>query len=214
MTHARLIVFDLGRVLVRICENWRHAFEVARIELGSVEIDDARRTALRELVFANESGRMDHDEFCRRAGELFNVPSAHVAAMSDVYLLGVYPGAVELIDELHESGYATACLSNTNANHWRLMSDPAAPCCLPLERLRHRFGSHLIGLRKPDEAIYAHLERETGFSGPQIVFFDDMIENVEGATRRGWRAHLIDRERDQPVAQMREILASCGALRA
>jgi len=212
MSDIRLIVFDLGRVLVRICENWRHAFEVARIDVGSVEIDDARRAALRELVFANESGRMDKDEFCRRAGELFGVPPAHVAAMSDVYLLGVYPGALELIDDLHERGYATACLSNTNANHWRLMSDPAAPCCLPLERLRHRFGSHLVGLRKPDDAIYAHVERKTGFSGPQIVFFDDMIENVEGAQRRGWRAHHIDRERDEPVAQMREHLSSLGVL--
>jgi HAD superfamily hydrolase (TIGR01509 family) len=210
MTDIRLIVFDLGRVLVRICENWRHAFEVAQIEVGSVEIDDARRAALRELVFANESGRMEKDEFCRRAGELFGVPPAHVAAMSDVYLLGIYPGAVELIDELHAGGYATACLSNTNANHWRLMSDPAAACCLPLERLQHRFGSHLIGARKPDDAIYAHVERMTGFSGPQIVFFDDMLENVEGAARRNWRAHHIDRERDEPVAQMREILKSYG----
>jgi putative hydrolase of the HAD superfamily len=200
-------------VLVRICENWRHAFEVARIEIGSVEIDDARRAALRELVFASESGRMDNDEFCRRAGDLFRVPPAQVAAMSDVYLLGIYPGAVELIDELHERGYATACLSNTNANHWRLMSDPAGPCCLPLERLQHRFGSHLIGARKPDDAIYAHVERATGFRGPQVVFFDDMMENVEGARRRGWGAHQIDRERDEPVPQMREVLASCGVLR-
>jgi putative hydrolase of the HAD superfamily len=214
MDDIRLIVFDLGRVLVRICENWRHAFEVARIEVGPLEIDDARRAALRELVFANESGRMDKDEFCRRAGELFHVPPAHVAAMSDVYLLGIYPGVDELIDELHERGYATACLSNTNANHWRLMSDPAGPCCLPLERLRHRFGSHLIGARKPDDVIYAHVERATGFSGPQIVFFDDMIENVEGAQRRGWRAHHIDRERDEPVAQMRETLTTCGILKA
>jgi len=210
MDDIRLIVFDLGRVLVRICENWRHAFEVAQIDVGSVEIDDARRGALRELVFANESGRMEKDEFCRRAGELFRVPPAHVAAMSDVYLLGIYPGTVELIDELHARGYATACLSNTNANHWRLMSDPAAACCLPLERLQHRFGSHLIGARKPDDAIYAHVERTTGFTGPQIVFFDDMLENVEAAARRGWRAHQIDRERDEPVAQMREILKSSG----
>jgi hypothetical protein len=37
-----------------------------------------------------------------------------------------------------------------------------------------------------------------------------MLENVEGAARRNWRAHHIDRERDEPVAQMREILKSYG----
>jgi putative hydrolase of the HAD superfamily len=208
---TRLVCFDLGRVLVRICNNWQHAFEVARINPGVRQLDEQGKALLRELVFANEAGRICNDEFCRRAATLFNAPPEHVAAMSDVYLLGIYPGVPELLDELHAAGYHTGCLSNTNENHWRMMSDPSFPCCLPLNRLTHAFASHLIGIRKPDDAIYAHVEQATGLSGPQIVFFDDLAENVAAAQRRGWRAHQITIDRD-PVPQIREHLSAHGVL--
>ena len=206
-----LICFDLGRVLVRICDNWQHACAVAKINPGIQQLEDTKKAALRELVVASEKGQLATDEFNRRSSELFNIPADHVAAMTGVYLLGIYPGATELIDELHSRGYRTACLSNTNATHWRQMSDPAVPCCLPLERLTYQFGSHLIGARKPDPAAYAHVERATEMSGPQIVFFDDLPENVVAAQQRGWRAHRIATDRD-PVQQVREHLSRYGVL--
>lgn len=207
----RLVVFDLGRVLVRICSGWREAFERAGIDPGFRELEDRQRATLRELVFANEVGRLTQEEFCRSAGELFDVPVADVSAMSDVYLLGIFPGVRELIDELHDREFPTACLSNTNDSHWRMMSDPSGPCCLPLERLTHRFGSHLIGLRKPDPAIYEHVERTVRLHPEQIAFFDDLRENVLAAAARGWRAHQITSP-DDPVSQMREHLTSHGVL--
>ena len=107
---------------------------------------------------------------------------------------------------VHARGYRTACLSNTNATHWQQMSDPAAPCCLPLERLSYQFGSHLIGARKPDRAVYEHVERVTTASGRQVVFFDDLPENVSAAQLRGWRAHQVLTDRD-PIVQVREHLS-------
>jgi len=207
----RLVVFDLGRVLVRICSGWREAFERAGIDPGFRELEERQRLALRELVFANEIGQLTKAEFCRSAGELFDVPVADVSAMSDVYLLGIFPGVHELIDNLHGRGLQTACLSNTNDSHWRMMSDPLAPCCLPLEKLTHRFGSHLIGLRKPNPAIYEHVERVVQLHAAQIVFFDDLSENVSAAAARGWHAHQITSP-DDPVSQMRGHLNSHGVL--
>ena len=208
---VELVVFDLGRVLVRICDNWQHACRVARVPVPFKDLDEFGKAKLLELVHASEVGRMDQDEFYRHAGELFGVDPAHVALMSDAYLLGTYPGAVELIHELIARGYETACLSNTNVNHWRIMADPTSPCALPFDRMAYHFASQLIGLRKPDDAIYAHVENVSGKRGNQIVFFDDLRENIEGATRRGWSAHQISTERD-PVAQMREVLCSLHCL--
>ena len=213
MTDVRLIVFDLGRVLVRICDSWDHACEVARLPLKLPPRDAARRAALLEPTALMETGRIPTAEFCRRVAGVFGVESGHVASLLDCYLLGPYPGVVELLDELRAGGYATACLSNTQTEHWEQMRDASHRACLPMDRLTHHFASHLIGLRKPEDAIYAHVERVTGFSGPQVAFFDDMLENVQAAQRRGWRAHQILRERDEPVAQMREHLHSHGVLR-
>ena len=48
------------------------------------------------------------------------------------------PLAVELVDELNAAGYQTACLSNTNAAHWKLMTTVGCENYLPLDRLTHQ----------------------------------------------------------------------------
>jgi putative hydrolase of the HAD superfamily len=210
----RLIVFDLGRVLVRICDSWDHACAVARLPVKLPPRDASLNAALRESTALMETGRIDTAEFCRRVARVFGVEPGDVRSILDCYLIGTYPGVTELLDELVAAGYVAACLSNTQTEHWNQMRDPSNRAALPMDRLRHHFASHLLGLRKPDDAIYARVERDTGYAGPQVLFFDDMLENVEAARRRGWRAHQILRDRDEPVAQVREHLAEHGVLRS
>jgi putative hydrolase of the HAD superfamily len=214
MPDVHLIVFDLGRVLIRICDSWEHACEVARLPVKLPQRDEAMRAALLDAVIAMETGRIDTPEFCRRAAKVFSVEPSHIESILDCYLIGAYPGVDELLAQLSSNGVVTACLSNTQAEHWMQMFDPRHRAALPMHRLKHRFASHLLGMRKPEDAIYAHVERATGFAGPAVVFFDDMVENVEAAAKRGWRAFHIQRERDDPVAQMRENLKILGVLRA
>jgi HAD superfamily hydrolase (TIGR01509 family) len=85
-----------------------------------------------------------------------------------------------------------------------MMNDPSHPAYVSMDKFAHRFASFLIGHRKPDEGIYAHVERATGLSGSAILFFDDVQENVDAALRRGWRAHRVDPKAD-PVRQMNRI---------
>ncbi|APG45574.1 HAD family hydrolase [Phaeobacter porticola] len=44
---------------------------------------------------------------------------------------------------------------------------------------------------KPEAAIYAHLERDTGVTPEQLLFTDDRPENIEAAAARGWQTHLF-----------------------
>jgi HAD superfamily hydrolase (TIGR01509 family) len=207
-----LIVFDLGRVLVNICDSWRHACEVAGVTVGRAgALSDEERAAMMRLVVASETGRLDQTAFCREAAGLLQLEPTHVRALSDIYLLNTFPGAIELLRELRQRGYPTACLSNTNASHWAIMCDPKHPAWLPMEVFSHRFASHLIGHRKPAEAIYAHVEQETGHRGEEIVFYDDLIENVEAANRRGWRAAQILKG-SNPMDQIRQHLRQIGVL--
>lgn len=206
-----LVVFDLGRVLIRICDDWLHAAEVAGLDGYLPEADPISRAVLHELSTLCEIGAIDHDLFCQRVGRLFNVPACHIQKISDAYLCGPYPGAVELIDELHARGVKTACLSNTNANHWRLMTDPAGENGLPLAKLDYRFASHLANLRKPEDAIYAHVEQETQVAPEQILFFDDLPDNIAAAQTQGWEAVLVT-DRDDPIGQIREALRAHAVL--
>src|SRR5688500_3335374 len=121
MSDIRLVVFDLGRVLIRICDNWRHACEVARVTDYVTEMDERERAAMKQWVAQIESGRITLSEFAAAAAPLLRVPIECVIAMSNAWLLGPFPGVHELLDDLSAAGLNTACLSNTNASHWELM---------------------------------------------------------------------------------------------
>jgi putative hydrolase of the HAD superfamily len=207
----RLAVFDLGRVLVPICDNWQHAATVARIPVPLPKLDDDARATLRTHVHDNECGKLGLGEFCRRAAAVFGVDPQHIESVSNVYLLGVFPGVEKLLSDLIAADCTTACLSNTNDNHWRIMFSGESDYA-PLNHLQHRFGSHLIGLRKPNTKIYEHVEQQTHLSGPQIVFFDDLLENIQAACQRGWHAEQI-LPGENPVTQMRQHLIRLNVLR-
>jgi HAD superfamily hydrolase (TIGR01509 family) len=206
----RLVVFDLGRVLVRICDGWQHAFEVAGVTLP-LEIDADVRARLLAHVCRIEVGDGDVETFCRQAAADIGISCEAMTAMWRGYTRGPYDGAGELLDELKRRGVTTACLSNTNAEHWRVLTDPADPHGPVLARLDHRFASHLVRSRKPEPQIYEHLERQTGVAPGQILFFDDVAANVEAARARGWAAHVVELC-DNPVPRLRERLCESGIL--
>ncbi|HZN66459.1 MAG TPA: HAD family phosphatase [Tepidisphaeraceae bacterium] len=207
-----LVVFDLGRVLVRICKDWRHACQMAGIVPPPEERVAAGWARVHDAVCRVEVGHITGDEFCAEVAAAFGVLPGEISAALAAFTHGPYPGAVELLDELQARGVATACLSNTNEPHWRLMRDPSSHTYFPFDRLTHAFASHLLRLRKPDDAVYAHVERATGVRGDRIVFFDDVEENVEGARRRGWHAYHIDPAPDDPLPQVRSHLETQGVL--
>ena len=160
-----LVVFDLGRVLIRICNNYREACALAGIQVPHDRpyADDDPATAARDhdAIVQLDTGRIDLTEFAHRVSVTRGIPPEHVIRAYDIFLLEPYPGAVELIDDLHAAGLRTACLSNTSDGHWRQMNDPSHSSFFPLDRLTWRFASHLIGACKPADAIYEHVERTT-----------------------------------------------------
>jgi len=208
-----LVIFDLGRVLIRICNNWREAAALAGIEIPHDRpyVSDDAAQPDQEAIVLLDTGRIDLNEFARRVAVTRGIPPQHVIRAYDIFLRQPYPGAVELIDELHASGLRTACLSNTSDGHWRQMCDPGHSSFFPLDRLTWRFASHLIGACKPSDAIYEHVEQTTELAPSSILFFDDLEENVAAARRRDWNAHLIRLDAD-PIAQARRHLRVYGTL--
>lgn len=198
---TQLVVFDLGRVLVRICDSFQQAFECAGIAPPPLP-DPAGMLRLHDLTCRCDEGKIDINGFCESAASLLGLSPQQIRKMSDSFLRGPYPGAAELVNDLADRGVMTACLSNTNDSHWQIMNGPG----YPLGRLTHRFASHLVGYRKPRAEIYAHLERKTGIQPRQILFFDDVQDNVTAAIERGWAAHRIDPALDDPIGQVRAVL--------
>jgi len=205
----RIICFDLGGVVIRICRSWTEGCAAAGIEPRHDQntfahcIDDWRA-----LVTAHQTGRIEFRQYTERVSALIDnhYSADEIATIHRAWLIREYDGIADLIDELHTAGLETACLSNTNAEHWRQMRDNPA-----FSKLRHRHASFELGLHKPDPAIYRAFEQHTGLAGRQIVFFDDLQDNIHAARAHDWHAALIDPARDT-APQIRAALGDLNIL--
>jgi putative hydrolase of the HAD superfamily len=206
-----LVVFDLGRVLIQICDDGRHACRCAGIALpdDTPELTDGERAAMERAIARYDTGITDAQAFCREIAPLRGLTPQQAFAAHDVFLRGPYPGATGLIDDLARAGMKTACLSNTSDHHWRQMTDRSGSNYMSLDKLTWQFASHLIGVMKPHAGIYEHVERTTQIAPQRIVFFDDLAANVAAAQRRGWNAHQVRLDSD-PIAQVRTHLRAHG----
>ena len=62
--------------------------------------------------------------------------------------------------------------------------------------------SSTIGLRKPEAEAYDYVVRAIGVSANRIVFFDDTVENIEGARARGLQAVHVKSGADWPMRSL------------
>lgn len=211
-TSIELVCFDIGGVMLRICNDWAQACDIARVPVPSSIRQQTMRHDLRALAHQHETGQIDDKTFDEQAAELTGLTPAHVDIVARAWLRHPYPDVDRLLDRLESAGVPTACLSNTNARHWSMMlGQIPSGARLPVQRLGHRLTSHTIGVLKPDERIFDHAERATGTSGHAILFFDDSADNCQAARQRAWSAYRIDPDRDT-VPQMQHHLVQHGVL--
>lgn len=208
-TPVRLVCFDLGGVLVRIARDWTDACRRADVDPTTVGGDTwANHHA---LMLRYETGQLDEAGYAREVPACVpGLRTDDILRVFDAWLLGMYDGADQLLRDLRARGLATACLSNTNARHWRTLTE-RPDLYRPLADLDHQFVSYEIGVMKPDPAAYRHVETATGRSGGEVLFFDDRPENIAAARAVGWRAEQVDRV-DDAVTQIREHLHHHGVL--
>lgn len=198
-----VICFDLGGVLAQICTCWGQAMEVAGLTAKAFSPVTSRMSECPGFD-AYQEGRMDEGDYYDLLANFIQVDSREEAARAHAgILVKPYPGTETLVDELLALGFSTGCLSNTNAPHFKILTDPARfPA---IAKLRYKVASHEVKMEKPKLEIYRAFESVAGVPGEKIVYFEDTLVNVEGALAAGWNAFLIN-PADDPARQMREAL--------
>lgn len=202
-----LVCFDLGGVVVRICRNWGEGCAAAGLPLREPERREATTLERAAAVVEYQTGRIDGAAFARRISDLLggSYTPDEVMAVHRAWILGDYPGVDAAIHAIHAAGIDTAALSNTNHEHWTMLERSVAR-----RLIRAPHASHIMGLHKPDPAIYLAFERLVGRRGEEILFFDDLPENIEAAQGVGWRAEWID-PRGETAAQILRHVRAHGA---
>ena len=189
MSAVRLVCFDLGGVVVRLCRSWDEGCLAAGVELRPSHRTPEQESARRAAVNAYQRGDITSAAFFQTVADSFGgvYAPAEVERVHGAWIMREYEGVAGLIGALGDAGVPTACLSNTNAAHWRaLQAWPAVAA------LGSRHASHEMRLAKPDPAVYEAFERVSVCAGPEILFFEDTSANADAARERGWRAEVVD----------------------
>ncbi len=202
MLQPQAVIFDIGNVLV----GWDpEGYYDARIG------PEARRRFFAEVPIHAANVRMDagvafEDSIAPLAGHHPAWRDEIMAWQADLLamLQPVIFGSVALMRALRRKGIPVFALSNWGDAHF----DIAARHFAFFNEFDRAFVSGRLGLIKPDPAIYALVERETGLAPAALLFVDDRAENVAVAAARGWRAHQFENWRGWAARLVAEGLLS------
>jgi putative hydrolase of the HAD superfamily len=205
----RLVVFDLGNVMIHLAHGWEGACALAEVPYRPFALTPEQQQQRRELGQAFERGAITPEAFYagmhQALGGCYTVPE--IRAVYQAIIADEIPGIYDTVAALKAAGLRTACLSNTCAPHWIDLTNPARYPGIGLLDARH--ASHLLGAMKPEPEIYARFEEAMGMAGEGILFFDDLADNIAAARACGWHAQQIVAG-CSPVEQMQAIFVSYG----
>ncbi|MFP5204384.1 MAG: HAD family hydrolase [Acidobacteriota bacterium] len=111
------------------------------------------------------------------------------------------PAMLAWHDAVRQRGFRTAILSNMGDNVHARMVDKFKW----LDRFDVLVWSYLLGMAKPDEAIYRHVLTELGVEPGEALFIDDKQPNIEAARALGMKCHQFT-----TAANLRQDLIAQG----
>ncbi len=184
--NVQAVVFDIGNVL---------------IEWNPERFYDARIGATRREALFDEDDlhpvNLEVDRGADLHAEIETLAAAHpdwtteIRWWRDDWLKMAAPAidqSIRLLRALRRRQIPVFALSNFGIPPFEI-AEAAYPF---LNEFDHRWISGHMGLIKPDPAIYAALEAESGVAPRHLLFTDDRPENIAAAHARGWQTHLFD----------------------
>jgi 2-haloacid dehalogenase len=188
------IVFDIGRVLVRL--DPRPLLDLlAKHGADTRDLDTlVERIALHE----HETGSLHGAALIERLAGL--APARLPAQAVATAWLDMFELDRPMIDLAHAlaAQQRVFLLSNIGDLHWMHLAR---------EYRLHRIGhdalpSFLAGSMKPAPSIYAEAERRFGLIPSRTIFIDDRRENIEAALSRGWSG-IVHEDHERTCAALR-----------
>jgi glucose-1-phosphatase len=198
---VQALLFDLGRVVIdidfgRVLAAWARSSGLATPP-AAVAHDSAYQQ--------HEVGTLSAEDYFRHLRGTLGL-DCDDAAMRDGWNQVFLAPIEETVAMIRAVRGRIPChaFSNTNATHLAQMRR-AYPEVLDL--FGTVFASHEIARRKPDPQAFAHLAQALGIAPRQVLFFDDLQDNVAGARACGMQAVWV-----RSPADVRAALIAQGLL--
>lgn len=148
-----------------------------------------RRWLTSAAVREFESGKSSVEDFAAGVRHEFDLPitSDQFIAEFGGWIMGPYPGAVDLLKRLGDSAIL-ACLANTNHLHWRRVKNEMGL----VQLFKFTFASHEIGTLKPDREAFQFAIDALGCPAGRILFLDDNQINIDAANSMGIVSYRVN----------------------
>jgi glucose-1-phosphatase len=181
---ADALLFDLGRVVLDI--DFNRTLACWAEHAGCAPADLVPRFVRDDVYKGHERGEIDDATFFAglRRSLGIDVPDHALLEGWNAIFVGEMAGIAPLLARAGQR-LPLYAFSNTNTAHVAHFSQAYADL---LGHFREMFLSSTIGLRKPDAEAYHHVVKAIGVPAARIVFFDDLMENIEGARACGLTA--------------------------
>jgi len=194
------IIWDLDGVIIDSADEHRRAWQRLAREEGIVMTD---------ADFWATFGKRNDDIFASLWG---NLPPEQVKALSDrkeMYFRELIqdsaaplPGAIELMRELHNAGFAQALASSTPVENIQLISD-----VLGLKRyLSILVSGETVARGKPAPDIFLKASQELHIDPTACLVIEDAVAGVEAAHAAGMRCIAVAGNRDLPGLHKADLL--------
>lgn len=195
----KIVCFDIGGVLVKHCRSWAEGCEAAGLDLrygdDCAELVQRRRCLSHQMTCGRITEQQFFDLMAETTGGLYT--PEEIERIHHCWLGEEYEGVAEVVERLVTGGRVdTGILSNTNALHWERLMKGADGAYRSPSLPRHRHASHLLQLAKPSPDIYRVFSAQTGYRPDEVLFFEDLPDNVAAAREAGWHAVLVDHSGD------------------
>ena len=196
----KMLLFDLGGVIIdidpSITENKfkeisnRHGHNFKGLDYRHEKVS----SDLTSLFFDYEQGFKNDSEFrdgIRQIGKI-DVSDEEIDNIWNLVIVKINKTLLDQILILRKK-YSIMILSNTNNIH-RVYFDSLVKKIYKksfMDIFDRVFYSYEMRCRKPDKIIYQRVIDSSGFKPDEIVFFDDMIENLTECKKLGMNSYHV-----------------------
>lgn len=196
------LLFDLGGVIFEV--DFNRAFSRWAAHSGERSDSIKERFTFDSFYERHERGEIDASEYFASLRTSLGIDISDVAFVegwNDIYVREI-PGMMELLQRA-STNVPLYAFTNSNATHQRVWSQRFTDI---LGHFDNVCVSSELGKRKPEPEAFHAVASSMGVPLSRILFFDDVLENVEGARATGMQAVQV-----RSIADVEDALAGIAA---
>jgi putative hydrolase of the HAD superfamily len=195
MQNIKNIIFDYGNVIFLLdFQKLKDGWNSIAISNPDVFFSHGVQDPIFDAFDKGHVSAAQFRDFIREKSGNPDLKDDEIDSAWNSLLRGVDKGTHETLAALNKK-YRTFLLSNINPIHYQYI----------MNYLKDEFGfesndhlfektyySHLIGLRKPDSAIFEKVLNENGLIADETLFIDDIAANLEPAKALGFQTFMME----------------------